>query len=226
MNEELRRLLALIAEGKTEEATTSAKTLVGLADKQITTIESQKLEAIKSRDTIKAELKGIGTKLGIDIGTDNVMEAIDAIKTKKGVDKTEDLEIKEKEIEKLKQEITDAQSRYTDLETKSKSEAMNMVLERDLALILPKHKAVEELAPYMMQDIKKLAHFEEGKVIFKNEDGTTVRVNGADATLDDMVAQKKEQEIKAKKGIFFNIEVQKSGAGNNGGKKIEDDFIP
>lgn len=222
----LEKLLQLIKDGKTEEATAGATELVRLADAQVTTMESQKIEAIKSRDEIKTQLKDIGTKLGINIDTDSVTDAIDAIKTKKGVDKTEELEIKEKEIETLKAEITAGNDKYTALETSSKAEAMSMVLERDLALILPKHKAVEELSSYMMQDIKKLAHFENGKVVFKNEDGTTVRVNGADATLDDMVAQKKEAEVKAKKGVFFNIDVQKSGADSNGGKQQEDDFIP
>jgi len=222
----LEKLLQLIKDGKTEEATAGAIELVRLADAQVTTMESQKIEAIKSRDEIKTQLKGIGTKLGINIDTDSVTDAIDAIKTKKGVDKTEELEIKEKEIETLKAEITAGNDKYTALETSSKAEVMSMVLERDLALILPKHKAVEELSSYMMQDIKKLAHFENGKVVFKNEDGTTVRVNGADATLDDMVAQKKEAEVKAKKGVFVNIDVQKSGADNNGGKQQEDDFIP
>jgi len=49
---------------------------------------------------------------------------------------------------------------------------------------------------------------------------------GKDATLDDMVSQKREAEVKANKGIFFNVDVQNSGASNSGGTKVQDDFIP
>jgi len=225
---ELLELLGMVDESKKADAqklVDAIKTKVTDLDTQISSHERLKLDAIKTRDEMKTVLKNVATQLGAT-DVENINEAIDAIKSKKGVDKIAELEIKDREIEALKGEVTTLTSTVETVKKEAQAETMNVVLERDLALVLPKYKAVEELAPYMMQDIKKLAHFEDGKVVFKNEDGTTVRIDGKDATLDDMVSQKREAEVKANKGIFFNVDVQNSGASNNGGTKVQDDFIP
>lgn len=227
--EELLKLLGLVDESKKAEAQKLVDTIndkVKKLDEEIGTHEKIKNDAIKSRDEIKSKLKDIGTKLGIDIDTENVVDAIEAIKTKKGVDKTEALEIKEKEIEQLKTEITTLTGTLNDTKTKSQQEIMDIVLERDLALILPKYKAKDELSKYMIQDIKQMAKYEDGKLVFKKDDGTTYRINGADATLDGIVKEKRDAEMKANKGVFFDVSVQNSGAGNSGGKQVEGDFIP
>lgn len=226
---ELLQLLGLVDSTKKDEAqklTDLISAKITQLDNEINTQEKIKLEAIKSRDDIKAKLKDIGLKLGINAEVDNVADAIDLIKSKKGVDKTEALEIKEKEIEQLKTEIQTLSSTLSTVKESSQQDIMNVIMERDLALILPKYKAREELSKYMIQDIKQLAKYENGKLVFKKEDGTTYRINGADATLEDLVKEKREAEVKSNRGVFFDIEVQNSGAGNQGGNPTSGDFIP
>ena len=86
-------------------------------------------------------------------------------------------------------------------------------------MVLPVHKAHEDMTKYIVADIEWKAHFENGKILFKNEDGTTIRIDGADATIDDMVMQQKVADVN---GRFFNIEVQDSGGddGQSGSKGV------
>lgn len=227
--DELLKLLGLVDSSKKAEAQVlvdAIKAKINELDAQIITQEKLKLDAIKSRDEMKATLKSIAIKLGAT-DVENINDAIEAIKNKKGVSKIEELEVKDKEIEKLKSEIETLTKKMETIKEESQNEIRNIVLERDLALVLPKYKAVEELVPYLIQDIKKMAKVDDkGKLVFKNEDGTTLRINGRDATLDDIISQKREAEIKKGKGIFFDITVQNSGAGGAGGAGVEeDDFL-
>jgi len=163
---ELLELLGMVEESKKADAqklVDAVKIKVTDLDTQISSHERLKLDAIKTRDEMKTVLKNVATQLGAT-DVENINEAIDAIKSKKGVDKIAELEIKDREIEALKGEVTTLTSTVETVKKEAQTETMNVVLERDLALVLPKYKAVEELSTYMMQDIKKLAHFEDGKV--------------------------------------------------------------
>jgi len=227
--EELLKLLGLVDESKKTEAQAlvdAVKTKISALDTQISTQERLKLDAIKSRDEMKSSLKEIATKIGVT-DVDNINDALEAIKAKKGVNKIEELEVKQKEIDALKTEVSTLSTNLETSKAEAQNEIRNIILERDLALVLPKHKAIEELVPYMIQDVKKMATVdEEGKLVFKNEDGTTLRIDGRDATLDDIVSQKREAEVKSGKGIFFDIKIQKSGANGAGGASDEeDDFL-
>jgi len=227
--EELLKLLGLVDESKKTEAQAlvdAVKTKISSLDTQISTQERLKLDAIKTRDEMKTSLKAIATKIGAT-GVENINDALEAIKSTKGVNKIEELAVKEKEIEALKAEVSTLSTSLETSKAEAQNEVRNIILERDLALVLPKHKAIDELVPYMIQDVKKMATVDDtGKLVFKNEDGTTLRIDGRDATLDDIVSQKREAEIKSGKGIFFDIKVQKSGASGAGGVGAEeDDFL-
>lgn len=218
MNEALRKLLEEIAKGteaKKEQLEALAKAVVKAGDDEIVKLQGINLDIIKSRDEFKAKVKEVGTALNIDINTESVTEAIDAIKSKTGVKETEALAVKEKEIEALKTEVQSLTQNIESTKSQSQEQILKVVLERDLAMVLPAHKAHEDMTKYIVKDIESKAHFENGKVVFKNEDGTTIRIDGADATIDDMVLQ---QKIADKNSRFFDNSVQDSGGdGGQGG---------
>lgn len=224
---ELLELLKLVAEGKSEEAQALADKIsakVADLDKEVTKQESMKLDAIKSRDEIKTKLKGVASELGID-DVENVKDAIDKIKSQKG--KAADDSVLQKEIDALKEELQTATAERTQSEQAYKQQLLSVALEKDIATILPKHKAKAGATQYITNAIKERAVYEDGKVVFKNADGTTVRSEGRDATLDDIVKQMQAAEKQANESMFFDISVEKSGAGSNqGGKPVEGDFIP
>jgi hypothetical protein len=74
----------------------------------------------------------------------------------------------------------------------------------NVATVLPKYKARPTATEYIIDSIKKQAGFEDGKIVFKNQDGTTMRVNGNDASVDDIVKGMQSKEVAAKQGMFFD----------------------
>lgn len=224
---ELLELLKLIADGKSEEAQALADKIsakITALDGEVTKQESMKLDAIKTRDEAKKRLKEVATELGVD-NIDNVSDAIEGIKSKKG--NKEDDSVLQKEIETLKTELQAAVAEKNQSDETYKQQLLSVALEKDIATILPKHKAKASATPYIIKAIKDRAVYEDGKVMFKNEDGTTVRAEGRDATLDDIVKSMQAKEKADNESMFFDIGVEKSGAGNNqGGKPVEGDFIP
>jgi len=225
---ELLQLLGLVADEKKTEAQKLVdliKTHITELDAKITDQEKLKLDAIKTRDEMKSKLKDIALKLGAS-EVENINDAIEAIKTKSGAKGNEELEIKEKEIEQLKAEIQALNGTVEQSKQEAQQTVANLLLERDLALVLPKYKAVEELSKYLIEDIKKQAVYENNQLVFKNEDGTTMRIDGKDATLEAIISKKRDEEVAKGKGIFFDITPQQSGVGNQGGNRIEeDDFL-
>jgi len=231
MWEELLKMLALVDESKKEEAKKFAEAAMGKItslDGEVTKHEAAKLDAIGTRDKIKSKLKDIGSKLGIDIDADNVDDAIAAIKAKKGVDKTEALTIAETEIANLKKEVEDMSLGFDAERNQLKSQVLGVALEKDVAVLLPKYKAKTNATPYLMDAIKKQAVFEDGKIIFKNEDGTTRRIGGKDATLDGIIAEMQAKEKESNESMFFDISVQDSGADKRQGgtRTTGGDFVP
>lgn len=226
---ELDKLLGLVASDKSEEAkklATAITAKIDSLDKEVVKQEGMKLEAVKTRDDIKRKLKEIASELGVG-ETDNVADAIKAIKNKKFSDKSEEIAIKDKEIEQLKKEIEDINSSIEKERNEFKADILNIALEKDIATILPKYKAKANATNYIVDAIKKTAQFVDGKIVFKNSDGTTMRANGNDATLEDVIKQMQAKEKEANESMFFNISPQASGAGNgDGGNKAEGDFIP
>jgi len=226
---ELERLLGLVAEGKKDEAkklTDAVKAKIDALDSEVVKQEAKKLEAVKTRDEIKAKLKEVASELGVG-EIEDVSEAIAAIKDKKSGDKSKDIEVKDREIEQLKAEIEAANKTLEKEKVKYQEEILGVALEKDIATILPKYKAKVNATNYIIDAVKKTAQFVDGKIVFKNEDGTTLRANGSDATLDDVIKQMQSKEKEAKESMFFDISPQQSGAGSeDGGGKFEGDFIP
>jgi hypothetical protein len=222
---ELLELLGLVDEAKKAQAqqlVDAVKLKITELDGKIVEQERLKLDAINSRDDIKNKLKKVASELGVD--AENVIEAIDAIKTKKGGAGDE---IKDKEITQLKGEIEQLTQALNDTKTHSTKEMLKMTLANEVAISLPKYNAKKNGYAYIISEVEKKASFEDGKVMFKNNDGTTLRVDGRDATVDDVIKTMFEAEKKANESMFFNIEVQSSGAShNNGGGKVIQDFIP
>lgn len=223
--EELLKLLGLVKEdqkGEAQKLFDAVKTHISGLDTKINAEEKLKIDAIASRDDIKSKLKSISTGLGVD--ADNVIEAIDAIKNSKG--KGND-EIKDKEINALKAEIVGLNTQIGEVTQKSSQELLSMSLKTAIAKALPKHNAKTAGYDYITSAIEKQASFTDGKLVFLNEDKTTLRINGNDATVDDMVKQMFEKEQKANESMFFNIKVQESGGhGAGGGNSGKGDFDP
>ncbi len=222
---ELLELLGLVDEAKKAQAqqlVDAVKLKINELDNKIVEQERLKLDAINSRDEIKTKLKKVSTELGVE--ADNVIEAIEAIKTKKGGANDE---VKDKEITQLKNEIEQLTNTLNETKQHTTKEMLKMTLANEVAISLPKYNAKKNGYNYIIGEVEKKASFEDGKIMFKNSDGTTLRVDGRDATVDDVIKTMFEAEKKANESMFFNIEVQSSGASNNnGGGKVIQDFIP
>lgn len=226
--DELEKLLKLVADGKKEEAEKLSKKIkekIDSLDSEVNRQEGLKLDAIKARDEVKSKLKKVASDLGVG-EIDDVSKAIEAIKSKKGGDNSKDMEVKDNEIKTLKAEITTANETLESEKGKHKQEIMSVALEKDIAKILPKYKAKAGATNYIIDAVKKNAVYEDGKVLFKNENGTTMRINGSDATLEDMISDMQKKEKDSKESIFFQG-VQESVPDNDkGGKLNEKDFQP
>jgi hypothetical protein len=220
--EALLKLLGLVEESKKAEAQQlhdAVKTVIDGLDAKVNEQERLKLDAIATRDAIKSQLKNISTGLGVE--AENVIDAIEAIKSSKGGNN----EIKDKEIEQLKREISELTGRLENTTKESTQKILAMALKNDIATVLPAYKPKASGVQYIIDAIEKQAHIEDGKVVFKNADGTTLRIGGKDATVEDMVKQMQEKEKATNESMFFNIEVQASGASGAGGGKVTKDLV-
>jgi hypothetical protein len=222
VNELLAELLKMARSEDREKAegiVTKIKGKVSDIDAEVTAKESAALKATADLNAANEALAKVSSELGVK---DGFADAITKLKNSKSGDS----KIKDKEIDALKTEIALAKEEYTAKMDKSKVEMMSVLLEKDVAVLLPKHKAKVNAANYIVDSIKKSAVFADGKIVFKNEDGTTRRTDGRDSTLDDIIGSMAEAEKKAGEAMFFNIEPQKSGAGGNvGGIPSGGDFV-
>lgn len=222
---ELLELLGLVDEAKKAQAqqlVDAIKLKIAELDNKIVEQERLKLDAINSRNEIKTKLKKVSTELGVE--AENVLEAIEAIKTKKG---GADNDVKDREITQLKNEIEQLTNTLNETKQSTTKEMLKMTLANEVAISLPKYNAKKNGYGYIIGEVEKKASFEDGKIMFKNSDGTTLRIDGRDATVDDVIKSMFEAEKKSNESMFFNIEVQSSGASNmNGGGKVVQDFIP
>jgi len=216
MNEKLKELLEEIAKlevenkAKLEEL---AKAIVNAGDQEIQKLEGVKNDAIKTRDKVKVELKDIANKLGVDVNVENVRDAIDKIKGSKDIKETEALAIKDKEIEKLKNDLQVKAQEVESVANQYSTQLKNVIMEKDITKALIDNKAHNDMAHYIIADIKQKAHLENDKIVFKNDDGTTIRIDGKDASIDDMIKQLKEKD---EYGRLFDKQVQASGTGGSG----------
>ena len=217
---ELESLVALIA----SENSDAAKKLVDIIkanidslDSQVTKQESLKIEALKNAE--KASNKYGELLLNLKIPEDDkVTESVEALlkKIKEGdSDSSMDLAVRDKEIETLKKEVAEAGALLNSAKESSKAELTSTVLERDIATILPKYNAKPAATSYITKTIKEMTSYEDGKLVFTNDDGTTFRIDAKDASLDAVVKNMYEEERDSQQDMFFNTKPQPSGAGSS-----------
>ncbi len=120
--------------------------------------------------------------------------------------------ITKKEIANLKEEITLQKKSYIELQNDTNNKILDIALEKDIATLLPKYNARPKAAKYIIKDIKDKAKMENDKLVFKNEDQTTLRVDGREANLEDIVKMKRKEAVDDNNDMFFNIKPQQSGA--------------
>lgn len=230
----LDELLALVGSNASDEAKSKAKALDGKISAQITSLDGEinkhqadMLGAIKTRDAAKDKLRKVESTLGVSLGNDDIDKSLAEIKSSKNGKESEVIVTKDKEIQALKDEITSSKSAFDEEKATYKTELMGVLLEKDVATLLPKYKAKPTATEYIIDGIKKQAVFEDGKIVFKNPDGTTMRINGNDASVEDIVKGMQSREVEAKSSMFFDIAPEQSGAsGNNGGVVATGDFVP
>lgn len=229
---EIEQLAGLVSSENAEKAASLVAQInknISASDDAVNKQESAKIDAIKSRDSAKSRYKDILGQLGLttdEASDEKVSEIFKSLKSSgKGDEKA--LEIRDKEIQGLKDEVAKGIVSLESERQASKGVLLDTVLERDIATVLPKYNAKANATPYISQNIKQQAQYEDGRLIFKNNDGTTLRIAGKDASLEDVIKDMQEKERENKESMFFNIEPQRSGAGTaSGGLAVEGDYVP
>lgn len=229
---EIDDLMKLVGAENRDAATALLATInsnIENTDKQVVSQESLKLDAIKTRDSMKAKYKGVLDKLNVSFDgvTDEKLDAGILEITGSGNQNDKALIIKNKEIAILKQEINTSQTKLEEERMASTGLLRDTILERDIATILPKYDAKANATGYITDTIKKEASFLDGKLVFKDQDGTTRRVigGGRDMTLDDVVKGMQVKERESNESMFFNVEPQRSGAGASSGGAVPENIF-
>lgn len=231
--EELSKLLGLIQEDKKEEArgyisAVEAK-VKSLGDeitesaRKASIAESKFNEATKTRDKLKTKILSLAGNLGIATAEKTLEEVVQAVIEKKGkTEETDALNAKTREIEQLETKLTELNQALEAEKATAQDNITKAILEKDLALILPKYNAVEDAIPYLINDIMNLPKkFEDGGVVFLDESGVPLRNKAGTekATIESIVAEKKEAEKEAGKSFFFDNSVDDVGAKSGHGAK-------
>jgi len=195
-------------------------------DGSVSEQERQKLEITKKLSKAESRLKAVRTKLGMKDDDEDEAGAITNLskKGKKG-DKADILSL---EIEALKGELVEANETIKNSDEKHKKEVLKASMKGDIAELLVKNRAKKGAMKHIAKEIMSIAEYgDDGKISYKNEDGTTMRVDGKDATLKDVVSGMRKAEKDAKESMFFDISPQESGARDkSGGKVDEGDYKP
>lgn len=219
---ELEELMKLVADGKKEEAeklSEKIKEKITSLDVEVNKQEKLKLDAIKEFDEATDKLKKVASDLGVSV-IDDVPKAIKDIKEKKDDNTSQEVEIKDKEISKLKEEVETANAKIESNKKDHQDEITSTILEKDIISLLPKYKAKVNAISHIVDHVKKNADTVDGKIVYKNKDGTTLRAGGKDASLEDMIKSMQKAEKDSKESMFFNIGVQPSVDNDDGGGKI------
>lgn len=222
----LEELMKLVAEGKKEEAEKLAKTIkenIAKLDREVNEQERLKLEAIEVSNKANEELKKVASDLGVS-KIDDVPKAIEEIKAKK--DGKDNSEVKDKEILELKTEVEVANAKIESNKTDHQEKITSAILEKDIVSLLPKYKAKVNAISHIIAHVKKTAIYENGKVLFKNKDNTTLRIEGKDADLEDVIKSMQKAEKDAKESMFFDIGVQQSLDNEEGGEITTGTTVP
>jgi chromosome segregation ATPase len=181
---------------------------------EVSTFEAKLNDIKQSRDKYKAKLaafkKNLGFEEGEEISEEKISEKLGKVK---GEVKQEASEVEKQlraEIAQLEKTIEELKGTYeTKIQEKDKT-----VLEKQIDLELYKtssdlntiNKKAHEI---VLKELKKGLSFEEGKLVYKNEDGTTLRKNGVAMSLKEKLEEIKSSEDYS---FLFKSEAQ-SGSG-------------
>ncbi len=170
----------------------------------------ERSDLIKRRDSVLSRYNEVLEKIGISKNSENVVSEvgskIDSLNKKRDLD-----DITKKEIANLKEEITLRKKSYTELQNDANSKILDIALEKDIATLLPKYNTRPKAAKYIIKEIKDKAKMENNRLVFKNEDQTTLRIDGREANLEDVVKMKRKEAVDDNNDMFFNIKPQNSG---------------
>lgn len=172
---------------------------VGSVAEEITILEGKLSEAISKRDKYKNFVKQVKDKFKIEEGKElnedtlnSVLSNIDKSKNQKLSEVEEILKLDisklEKEVEKKELEIESLknQTQQTVLETK-----LDLELYKTTSGIEAVNKKANDI---IIGELKNGATIEDGKIVFKESDGTTLRKNGIPMSLSDKLEEIRSSE--------------------------------
>lgn len=197
---------------------------------EVGTLEAKLNDSISKRDKFKGFSQIVKSKLGFEEGEelseDTITAKINSLLegTKKEGDNKSN--IYKAEIAKLEEELGRQKGSFEQEINVYKNDMLNTQIDLQLFKNSAQINAVNAKAHEMiMSELKKGVSFEDGKLIFKNEDGTTARKNGVPLTLKDRIEDLRSNEDLA---FLFKSDA-KSGSGTqtvstsgatNGGKEL------
>lgn len=162
-------------------------------EKKLTITENEKKQITSQIDNVK--------KL---FNVDDLEKLPEAIKTQNTDTQSKELKSLEKLLQVKESELV-----------KQKQEYESKIFDKDMDLELFKRSATlntinDEANLIAISHLKKGASFENGVVVYKNDDGTLVRKNGLPLTIDDKIA-----ELKSGSLSFLFKNDSKNGSGIN-----------
>lgn len=175
------KLMGLI--GENEDAMELAKQLEASMNELTSKVNSQELkiqDTIQSRDKVKDKLKLFKEKTGIEEITAETIEEFLKVKP----DEKTALE-----INNLKDQLEKAVQERSDIEDTYKMKMSDLVLKTELNKTGLAQQALNPESYQLLEGLvlNGASYTDEGKIVFKNTDGTTSFVDGREMTLQDKV---------------------------------------
>lgn len=204
-----------------QEALAEAKKIQSNYDtlsSEVATLEAKLNEAITKRDKYKRFTKSVKNKLNIEEGEelndDTLNTKFNSILDSKEKDISEKEKIYKLEIEKLEKEIEKSKEEAQQEVVRVNKNVLDSKLELELYKTTTGINAVNKKASQIIIDeLKNGATFEDGKIVYKDKDGTTIRKNGVALTLSQ-----KLEDIKSSEDYSFLFKSNaSSGSGLNTG---------
>ena len=202
---DLQKLLELLKDN--EEAVNFVSGLTQTTEsltKKINALEGDAKKAFETRDSTKQKAKKLLDKLGLD-DLDNIDDdLLDKVLKGKGSDA---------EVQNLKNQLEKAVAEKSEIENSYKGKLSSYALKTELNKTGLAQKALNAEVYAILENIALAGaiYTDDGKVIFKNEDGSTKYSNGKEYTLNDRVA---ELSASASYAPLFKVE-GKGGTGTN-----------
>lgn len=180
---------------------------------EVETLESKLSDSIVKRDKYKTFVRSTKAKLGIAEGEDLNDETLTAKIA--NLSTVEVDEVSKLEVAKLEKSITDLTAGYEGKLKDASTNALNTQLEIELYKTTAGINSVNTTAQTMIiNQLKEGATFEDGKIVYKANDGTTVRKDGIALTLSSKLDSIKNSE--ETKFLFKSEAKSGSGMGKSG----------